>query len=460
MKILVPTASTLGLLTLSTPALQAQQATEASATQQRLESQEQRIQTLEASLAELTRRDAAPLPTQNGWITGYDKGFFIRSTDPSNPFALRINGRMQFRYAGIAPNSDSFDNLGTAASGSPIDLKARNDFEIERGRLEFRGTGFDENLHFYINLDADTDDGHSTIFHDFWFNYEFSKSFDLYAGKAFVPGSREWLEGSTATHLIDRSMATSFFRPDRSLGLWAIGEPAEDLHYRAMVGNGFQTTDLAFSEINDDLMFSGSAWWEPNGDFGRGYADLKVEDKLRTRFGASFTYARENGINGGGSSIAESNFLRLDDGTRLTSLDVDHFDVTLLAVDAAMKLAGFSLHGEGYYRWVHDIGPMGAAPAGFPEEDNESYGGYLAAGYTLVPSKFDAQLRYSTVQGDFNDSYEYAAGVNYYMDGTHGNKLSLDVTVIENGSPISSSGPNFTVGQDGAMVRVQWQTSF
>lgn len=451
---------TAGLLALGAPALQAQQPAEASATQQRLEAQEQRIQTLEASLAALNQREAAALPAQTGWVSGYDKGFFIRSTDPSNPFSLRINGRMQFRYTGVAPKSDTYDNLATAASGSPIDLRARNDFEIERGRLEFRGTGYDPNLHFYVNLDADTDDGHTTIFHDFWFNYEFSKSLDLYAGKAFVPGSREWLEGSTATHLIDRSMATSFFRPDRSLGVWAIGEPVEDVHYRAMIGNGFQTTDLEFDEINDDLMFSGSAWWEPNGDFGRGYADLKAEDKLRTRFGASFTYARENGLDSGGDPVAETNFLRLDDGTRLTSLGVDHFDVTLVALDAAMKLAGFSLHGEGYYRWVNDIGPTGAAPGGFTEDSNESYGGYLAAGYTLAPSKFDVQLRYSTVQGDFNDSYEYAAGVNYYTDGTHGNKLSLDVTSIENGSPVSNSGPNFTVGEDGVMVRLQWQTSF
>ncbi|HVS17058.1 MAG TPA: porin [Planctomycetota bacterium] len=453
------TVSALGLLALSAPTLQAQQTTEASATQQRLEAQELRIQTLEASLAETKRREESVPDAPTGLVAGYDKGFYIRSADPSNPFALRINGRMQFRYTGVAPDSETYDNLGTAASGSPIDLKARNDFEIERGRLEFRGTGFDPNLHFYINIDADTDDAHRAVFHDFWFNYEFNDAFDLHAGKAFVPGSREWLGGSTSTHLIDRSMATTFFRPDRSLGVWASGEPLEDLHYRAMVGNGFQTTDLDFDEINDDLMFSGSAWWEPSGDFGGGYADLKAEEHLRTRFGTSLTYARENGINGDGDPVAESSFLRLDDGTRLTSLGVDHFDLTLLAVDAALKHSGFSLHGEGYYRWVGDIGPTAAAPGGFPDDSNESYGGYVGVGYMLVPETFDVQVRYSTVQGDFHDSYEYAAGVNYYLDGTHANKLSLDVTDLD-GSPTSNSAPGFTIGQDGLMVRLQWQASF
>lgn len=459
MKAAHSTVTTIGLLALTAPAALAQQVTEASATQQRIDAQEQRIQTLEASLAEMKKREEVAVPEHSAYEAGYDKGFYIRSTDPSNPFALRINGRMQFRYAGTNPDSDTYDNLGTAASGSPIQLGKRSDFEIERARLEFRGTGFDPNLHFYINLDGDTDDNHEVIFHDFWFNYEFSDAFDLYAGKAFVPGSREWLSGSTSTHLIDRSMATSFFRPDRSLGVWAIGEPIDNFHYRAMLGNGFQTSDLDAAEINDQVMTSASLWWEPNGKFGSGYADLKAEDKARTRFGVSGTFADENGTSGG-AAIPESNFLRLDDGTRLTSLGVDSFDVTLLAVDAALKVAGFSLAGEGYYRWIDDISPTGAAPAGFPFSDNESYGGYVGAGYMIVPEKFDFQVRYSTVQGDFNDSEEYAAGVNYYVDGTHGNKVSLDVTWIDGGSPVSSSGPNFTVGQDGVMLRLQWQASF
>lgn len=449
----------LGLLALTAPAVQAQQTTEASATQQRIDDQEQRIQTLEASLAEMKRREEAVPDVASGWVAGYDKGFYIRSTDPSNPFSLRINGRMQFRYTGVAPDSDTYDNLGTAASGTPIELKARNDFEIERGRLEFRATGFDPDLHFYVNIDADTDDGHQAIFHDFWVNYEFNDSFDLYAGKAFVPGSREWLGGSTSTHMIDRSMATTFFRPDRSVGVWAIGEPVDGLHYRAMIGNGFQTTDLEFDEINDDLMLAGSLWIEPTGDFGKGYADLKAEDSLRTRFGTSLTRARENDTGPGGSTIPESNFLRLSDGTRLTDLGVDQFDLSLIAVDAAFKYAGFSLHGEGYFQEVDNISPTGAPPLGFPDDDVEAYGAYVAAGYMIVPEKFDVQVRYSTVQGDFKDTYEYAAGVNYYMDGTHANKLSLDVTGLD-GSPTSNSGPNFTVGQDGIMVRVQWQASF
>ena len=434
-----------------------------------LEDQEQRIRSLELALDELRREREED--GRSDWEVGYDKGYFMRSK--TSPFELLINGRMQFRYTGFSPDQETFENLGTAESGEPIEVTRRSDFEIERGRLSFAGTTFDEDLHFYINLDADTDDNHVVIFHDFWFNYEFNRAFDLYAGKAFVPGSREWLMGSTGTHLIDRSLATTFFRPDRSVGVWAIGEPLDDLHYRTMLGNGFQTTDLDFEQINDSLMSSTSVWWEPGGDFGSGYADLKMEDRLRTRLGSSFTFASESGKTDSGSAIAESNFLRLEDdvvpvtpdnwkledGTRLTDLGVDHFDVTLLAVDAAMKYRGWSLHGEGYYRWVDDISPTGLSPTGFPEDTNETWGGYLAAGYMLIARTLDLQVRSSTVQGDLKDSWEYAAGVNYYLDGTHGNKLSLDVTHLD-GSPVSNSGPNFRVGDDGLLVRLQLQLSF
>lgn len=416
-----------------------------------------RIERLEQALREL---QAAGGPGGSGWEVGYDKGYYIRSRDrQADPFELRINGRMQFRYASVMPDARTFDNLGTAASGTPVALDRRNDFEIERGRLEFRGTFWLPDLHFYINIDADTDDNHQAIFHDFWVDYEFCEGLDLYAGKAFVPGSREWLGGSTSTLLADRSMATTFFRPDRSLGVWAIGEPLDGLHYRAMVGNGFQTSDLSHSQINEDLMYSGSLWWEPLGDFGSGYADVSAGEKARVQMGTSLTYAQEDGVTGSGAALAESNFLRLDDGTRLTDLGVNHFDLALLSVDAALKWRGFNLCAEAYYRWLGRIRPTGAAPAAFPDSRNESWGGYVGAGYMLVPRCFDVQARVSTVQGDFKDSREFAAGVNWYMDGTHGRKLTLDATRFD-GSPVSNSGPNFQVGDDGVMLRLQLQLAF
>lgn len=424
----------------------------------RSRAQDVRIARLEADLENLGASRASP--GSSGYEAGYDKGFYIRSTDmEEDPFALEINGRIQFRYVNFGPDENTFNNLGTAASGTPIRVSRREDFEIERARLEFRGTFADPRLHFYINIDGDTDGDHDLSFHDFWFNFELSKALDLYIGKAFVPGSREWLEGSTGTHMIDRSMATVFFAPERSVGVWAQGEPMDGFHYRAMLGDGFRSTDLNSKEINDKPMVAASLWWEPLGAFGKGYADIKSEDEVRLRIGSSVTYSQQSGFNSSGRQLAESNFLVLDDGTQLTALNVDHFDVTVLAADAALKYQGLSVHGEAYYRWIENIGMTGASPANFPFDSNRAYGGYVAAGYMLVRERLELVTRVSSIMGDFKDTSEYGVGLNYYIDGSHRKKASFDVTSID-GSPVSSSGPNYRVGDDGLLFRAQVQLAF
>lgn len=402
---------------------------------ERIEAQDRRIQALESS-------PAAP-GGKSTLVAGYDRGFFIRDTD--SPFELRINGRMQFRFTGFDADSNG---------GTPADPAYRKDFEIERGRLEFRGTFLDEDTHFYINLDADTDDNHTVIFHDFWVNHRFSKAFDLYVGKAFVPGSRDWLAGSTSTHLIDRSMATSFFRPDRSLGIWAIGEPIEDVHYRVMASNGINTTDLAANQIDNRFAYTASVWWDPLADYGNGYADLEGHEDLAVRVGASVLYADED--DGQQPANNEPDAIRLSNGLRLTSLGAESFDVQLFAVDAAMKFQGFSMHGEAFFRELDEI----VASAGSPlRRSYYDWGGYCDAGYMLVPKTFEVVARYSTVQGALDDSHEYALGFNWYINGTHLNKLSVDASKVD-GVPVNSSGPNYRLGDDGWMFRAQWQVAF
>ena len=401
----------------------------------RIAAQDKRIEALESSQGAAAKG--------SGVEVGYKNGYFIRSTDPNSPFELRINGRMQFRYVGFDPDS------GGSTTATPA---TRSDFEIERGRLEFRGTFLDSDTHFYINLDADTDDNHAVIFHDFWVNHRFSDAFDLHVGKAFCPGSRDWLEGSTRTHLSDRSMGTTFFRPDRSLGVWAIGEPIENFHYRAMVANGLNTTDLGASEVDSTFAYGASLWWEPLASFGKGYADLEQHEDLALRVGTSLTYAAEH--NGQESENREADAIRLSDGRRLTDLGADTFDVEMATVDAAMKFQGLSVNGEAFFRELDNINPTSATLAG----SYYDWGYYVDAGYMLVPKSFEVVGRVSTVQG-LRDSWEYAGGINWYINGTHENKLTVDAAKLD-GCPTNNSGPNYRLNDDGWLFRVQWQIAF
>ncbi|MEZ6038041.1 MAG: porin [Planctomycetota bacterium] len=397
----------------------------------RIEAQDQRIDALTNSSVKTAAR----------YEVAYDKGYTIRSADKTSPFDLRINGRMQFRYSGFAPD----DNSATGATSG---------FEIERGRLEFRGTFLDSGTHFYINMDADTDDNHHVVFQDFWINHDFSEDFSLYVGKAFVPGSREWIAGSTTTHLIDRSMSTTFFRPDRTIGIWAIGKFTSNWHYRVLVGNGVRTSDLKPSQIDTDPVYSGTTWWDALGKFGSGFADLEQHEELALRVGASVTYAKEE--DGQLASNGEASFLHLSDGRQLTSdLGADSYNFKLGAADAALKFQGLAINCEAYWREVDAIRTPGNVNA---RRSYFDWGGYCDVGYMLLPKCLEVVGRVSTVQG-FNDSWEYAGGINWYVNGGHTNKLSFDATKLD-GSPVSNSSPNFRIGDDGWLVRLQWQIAF
>ena len=405
------------------------------------------VRTYETYEPETERRESA-------FYSDYDSGFVIRPYDKEKtPFELKVNGRLQFRGVGFARNFGTFTTIG-----GPVTVQNRNDFELERARLMFSGFVYDPNLQFYLNFDGDTDDNHRAVYHDFWFNYVFSPALNVFAGKVFVPGSRSWLDGSTRTHLIDRSMGTTFFRPDRSVGIWAIGEIAEGLYYRAMVGNGFNTTDLRRSgfQIDDNLFYSATMWWEPLGKFGKGYADLEWHECPVIRVGHSFSYGR-NEPNDAGAPILEQMPVRLSDGTRLvdSATGVNQFDLYLYAVDFAWKRRGWSFNAEYYFRWLQSIRSGGA----FPHTKLYQDGFYADAGYMLVEKRLEVVGRVSLVDGLFKDSWEYAAGINCYVNGTHKNKLSFDVAVLD-GSPTANSSPNYEIGMDGLLYRMQWQIAF
>ena len=394
------------------------------------------------------------------FTAGYDGGFFIRPIEAFEsefPFFLRINGRMQFRWSGFKRDVESF----TDRAGNVIPVESRNSFEIERGRLEFRGFFHDPNLEYYINIDADTDDNHDAKFHDFWVNYVFSDALNVHVGKAKVPGSYEWYESSTLFRFADRSLSTTFFRADRSVGVWATGNLGRDVYYYAMIANGLRSTDLEPDEVDDIFTYSLMTWWDVLGEIGRGFSDLKYHRTLAARIGHTFMYGDENSPPDG-RVLPEERWVRLSDGTRVTTtgalapgVTVNGFDLYLYSVFLVAKYKGFSVNGELYFRWLQDFDTDGGP---VPYSDFFTHGFYTDVGYMLIREKLELIGRISNIDGFFGDAWEYAGGVNWFFTG-HKHKLTFDVTVLD-GSPASSSSPNFEIGQDGLLVRLQYQAAF
>ena len=405
---------------------------------------------------------ASGQPTAPGaYHVGYEDGFYIRPYDPEqDPFSMRVNGRVQFRHTGFIRNIDSW----TDAAGVTRPVTPRNDFEIERLRFLFRGNFIDPRLGYFLQLDGDTDENHRVDVLDFWINYEFSEALVLHAGKAFVPGSRDWLHGDSRFRFADRSMATEFFRPDRDLGIWALGDLGQNLHYRMMVGNAFRAPDVRPDQIDDRLAYAGSVWWDPLGEYGATplYSDLNWSQTLVVRVGSSASFAREQGVDQAGLPLAEENFARLSDGTRLIApgalapgVTVNAFDVMLWAVDFAGRYRGFSWNGEYFFRWISALEGTGPLPlAGLFD-----HGFYAEAGCFIVPERWELIGRTSQIYGPFGTAFEYAGGVNWFINGTNNLRLTIDVSRLI-GTPVEASGANYRAGDTGVMLRTQLQAAF
>ena len=256
-------------------------------------------------------------PSQNKFYADYDGGFRIRPFDPErSSFELKINGWIQFRHHGFARDAESWaDNSGVTRL-----VRNRNAWDVERARLTFGGRGLDERLTYFLQLDGDTDGRHTVDFFDYWWAWKFSDAFSLQIGKRKVTASRQWLLGACRTRFADRPMANDFFRPDRTVGVFAKGRLRETFNYEVMVGKGYRTSNAPNARTDSRFTFAIDNYWDPFGDFGGQLVDYDfASDTPLVRFGHSFVYSPvdDDQI---GAPLGEADFVRLSGGTRLSQI--------------------------------------------------------------------------------------------------------------------------------------------
>jgi len=390
----------------------------------------------------------------------YDNGFAILPRDPdTTPFSLRIRNQNMFRYVGFARAEPSW----TDSAGTTLPIVNSNYFGIPRGRLIFDGDALLPRLSYLLNIDYNSVTSQPIGFRAFWLSYRFGDAVELFVGQSKVPGSREWIESAFAPlQSADRTMATTFFRPSLSQGVWMTGEPSDGLFYHAMVSNGFNTLNLQPEQLNNRFAWSGSSWWEPWGEFGRGYSDLQHHDEAVIRLGGSYTYAL-----GGGSQTAsdavENSPLRLSDGTVITTpgalapgVTLTSYDVALGAIDAAWKYRGLSVSTEIYFQEF--LGLRGTGP--LPIASTSAFGGFLKGGVFVVPRETELFARTSYVTGAYGSGYELGGGFSHFLlPGRDNLFFTLDTAWLQN-SPAGQNRTGFVAGQTGLLVRTQIVATF
>ena len=392
------------------------------------------------------------------FFASYDKGFAILPYDKKKtPFDLRINGWIQFRHHGFTRDVDSW----TDNSGRTRPVRNRNSLDIERARLYFKGTALHEKLTYFYHLDGDTDGRHGVDFFDYWWGWKVNDNLRLQFGKRKVTASRQWLLGARRTRFVDRPMANDFFRPDRTIGIFALGKIGEFTNYELTVGNGYRTSNLPNNITDDQLTYAATQYFDPLGDYGSQLVDYDCSCDPLIRFGHSFVYSPITS-EALGNPLAETDFIRLADGTRLNQtgalapgVTVSGVNVLYYGVDLAMKYQGWSFNSEVFLRWLDDFEADGLLPV----DGLMQRGFYVEGGKFLIPKKLDVNLRYSQVRGLVGGGSEYAAGFNWYPLETYKMKVSFDVTALD-GSPLNNTTSDILVGDNGTLFRTQFQAEF
>jgi len=399
------------------------------------------------------------LQPQDGYVATYDNGITIRPQSlERSPYSLKVNHQNTFRYTGFDRDETSWiDSTGTA---NPI--FNRTDFAIPRGRLILSGNALMPDLTYLLNIDYNTVNNNPIGFRAYALSYRFSRGFQVHVGQNKVPGTREWLHSSfDAQHGPDRSMATTFFRPSLSQGIWVTGQPSGGVNYHTMISNGFNTLNANPSQLNNRFCSSNSIWLEPWGDFGRGYSDIEDHTEPAVRFGGCFTFTMEKGSQA--SEYPENTLIRLSDGTLITKsgalapgVTLQSFHLSLTALDVAFKYRGLSLSTEIYRQGLSAF--QGSGP--LPMSSLETYGGVAQAGYFVMPKQLEIYSRSSFVTGAYGSGTEIATGFNWFvLKGKSNLRYTFDTAWIDS-SPADQNRTGFVSGQSGTLFRTQIVSSF
>ena len=403
--------------------------------------------------------------------TGYDKGFYIRSSDDN--FMMKVNGRFQFRWTHydvqsrnryLQPRLQKNDTTG---------------FDIQRLRLTFKGHVFTPELTYYIQLRSDGSNSNDTRLRDAYVNYCFSDAFQFRAGYFKIAAMQQRLTSSGDLQFVDRSMTHAVFDLSRGIGVRFWGKLLDKrLEYFLDVLNSLNgtgrtiTNDPAELDSNPALAFR--LVWHALGD--NPGKDLMAEADLEFHESPALDFAFQYAFNDDQGDRATTQIPfplpRHTSGvggfglTNTNGLQINQFGLA-----SAFKWQGFSARGEYILRMV-DPRRGGRRPFAswwlMTRQGNTTvqHGAYVQAGYFLpipgLEKKLEAVTRVggiSTLANGQEGAWEYAGGLNYYIEGNNV-KLQADVTKITE-VPITSSVSSLANVNDQPLIfRVQLQVNF
>jgi hypothetical protein len=417
-----------------------------------------------AASATVASAQPAPAVANQGPRERYQDGIVVWQTsdDAAVPFLLKFNNNTQIRYINTTSANDTYtDHLGVVR-----EVHVRNDITVNRAMFIFGGYIFDPRLRYSSTVW--TSAGAASIVVAANIGWQFNNALTITGGYTGVPGSRSLVNTFPFFTSTDRSMADNFFRPGFTQGVWANGEPVKGLYYLAFVGNGLNTLNISANKIDTNLLFSGSVWWEPLGDYGppgksrNMYDDYFASKDVRIRIGTAFTRSREDRFSNLDQSSPENTSMYNSDGVLTFStgafapgVTVDKATYRMFAIDGGIKWNGIAVNAQYYFRWLDNF----LADGPLPVSSTFDQGFELSAGTFVIPKKVMVYGRGSMVLGQYRNSWELAGGVKWYFLPTERLWLSAELMRTVN-APYSGTFTPYTAGMTAWVPMIQTVLAF
>ncbi len=312
-------------------------------------------------------------------------------------------------------------------------------------------------------------------------NYKFLDAAQARVGLYKLPFGRQETTSDQKLMFVERSMANEVFNVGRSMGVMLFGSLLDKkVDYYASISNGFKNNldpvdnaDVASQADNkldtNPALTARTVWHALYDQLGKDFeseSDLEYHKKPALDFGTSFAFNKDNGDARDVPLVygIPSKNQTGPGGYSVLSSDANA-EMIQWGADVAFKYLGFAVQSEYFLRITDTSKGTAWALASNHDDSSHQQGGYVQAGYFIVPQKVELAARLGGIWDlNGNNTWEYEAGVNYYIRGQN-LKMQFNVSRIYElplgGGPSPSSRMNWTNQNDDlTLFQVQLQASF
>ncbi len=380
-------------------------------------------------------------------------------------------------------NSLGLDGTYRDDSGNLHDVYQRNDIQLSKISLQFKGWVFDENLHYLVYVWINNNSMGQGADHAFAGNmeYHFENRLKVGAGMQGLPTSRAMELMHPRLNRVDvRAMTGEFFRGSYTTGIWLEGEPVDDLYFRSVLANNLSQLGVDAGQMDNRLdTWSTGVWWSPNSEYmtegmlwnGGGYGDFENHQTPAFRLGAHYTMSTEDETSQPDENDPENTQIRLSDGRVIFKSDIfggaqlEELDFKLLAVDAGVKYKGFALEGEFHYRYLDNFKFVGLGNPVLGFDSLTDTGFSIQPSYMILEQELQMYGIYSKIWGEYGDPYETSVGFNWFPYGVEHPKFGRQFRINADAqytdqSPIGNYSLPYSVGGHGWVYGVSAELWF